>query len=171
MENENKVTVDEKPSDNTDSKETDTKRDAEIERLKAALSKANSEAADWKRQFRGMQTEQERAEAERAEREKESAEELQTLRRRVAVSDFTAQYVSMGYETALATRAAEAMADGNYTDVIACQSAHIEAMKKQLEADALKKQPTLTSGTTPTAQQAEHEARNKERAWFGLPPI
>ena len=31
---------------------------AEVTKLKAALSKANSEAADWKRQFRDKQTEQ-----------------------------------------------------------------------------------------------------------------
>ena len=46
------------PKDNND----------EVTKLKTALSKANSEAADWKRQLREKQTEQERAEAERAER-------------------------------------------------------------------------------------------------------
>ena len=51
----------------------------EITKLKAALSKANSEAADWKRQFRDKQTEQERAEAERAEAEKAMQEELASL--------------------------------------------------------------------------------------------
>jgi hypothetical protein len=40
----------------------------EVKKLKTALSNANSQAADWKRQFREKQTEAERAEAERKER-------------------------------------------------------------------------------------------------------
>ena len=40
----------------------------EVNKLKTALSKANSDAAEWKRQFREKQTEAERAEAERKER-------------------------------------------------------------------------------------------------------
>ena len=39
--------------------------EAEINRLKAALSKANSEAADYKKQLRTKQTDDEAAEAER----------------------------------------------------------------------------------------------------------
>ena len=45
------------------------KESEETTRLKAALSKANSESAEWKRQLREKQTESERAEAERKERD------------------------------------------------------------------------------------------------------
>ena len=41
------------------------KEPEDVTKLKAALSKANSDAAEWKRQFREKQTEAERAEAER----------------------------------------------------------------------------------------------------------
>ena len=39
------------------------KENDEVTNLKAALSRANSERAEWKRQFREKQTEAERAEA------------------------------------------------------------------------------------------------------------
>lgn len=151
--------------------EVDAKATAEIEKLKSALSKANSEAAEWKRQFREKQTEAERAEAERLEREKAVEEELRTLRRDKSVSGFVAQYIAMGYDNALAVKAAEAMADGNPDAVLACQNEFLTNMKKELEAAALNKQPTLTTGAPPTSKQADIEAQNRMRSYFDLPPI
>ena len=143
----------------------------EADKLKAALSKANSEAAEWKRQFREKQTEQERAEAERAEREKAVEEELNSLRRDKTVSGYVAQCLALGYDKDLALRAAEAMADGDAASILACQQDFLEAKQKELEATALNKQPTLTPGSPPTAQQADKDAYNKTRSYFGLPPI
>lgn len=172
MENENKDAVETTPVEKKpEVKETDTKANAEVEKLKAALSKANSECAEWKRALREKQTEQERAEAERLEREKAVEEELRTLRRDKSVSGYVAQYIAMGYDNALAVKAAEAMADGKADDVLACQNEFLTNMKKEIEAAALNKQPTLTTGATPTSKQAEVEAQNKMRSYFGLPPI
>jgi chromosome segregation ATPase len=70
--------------------ETPKDNSEEINKLKASLSKANSDAAEWKRQFREKQSEQERAEAERAEREKAVEDELRTLRRDKTVSGYLA---------------------------------------------------------------------------------
>lgn len=144
---------------------------AEITNLKDALSKANSQAAEWKRQFREKQTEQERAEAERAEREKAVEDELRSLRRDKTVSGYIAQCLALGYSQDLAVRAAEAMADGNNADIFACQQEFLEAKQKELEANALNKQPTLTVGSPPTAKEAEKESQNKLRGYFGLPPL
>lgn len=151
----------EQPKDSTD----------EITKLKAALSKANSDAAEWKRQFREKQTEQERAEAERVEREKAVEEELRGLRRDKTVSGFVASCLALGYDKDLALRAAEAMADNDAAAILACQQDFLESKKKEYEAAALNKQPTITAGSPPTAEAAEKEAINKQRAWFGLPPI
>lgn len=149
----------------------ETKPDSgEAEKLKAALSKANSEAAEWKRQFREKQTEQERAEAERAEREKAVEEELRGLRRDKAVSGFATQCLALGYDKELALRAAEAMADNDAAAILACQQEFLEKTKKELEATALNKQPTLTAGSPPSAQTAEAEAQNRVRSYWGLPP-
>ena len=42
---------------------------------------------------------------------------------------------------------------------------------RSLKAAALNKQPKLSSGAPPTAKDADKDAYNKQRAWFGLPPI
>ena len=143
----------------------------EVNKLKTALSKANSDAAEWKRQFREKQTEAERAEAERAEREKAVEDELRTLRRDKTVSGYQAQCLALGYTQELALRAAEAMADNDAAAIMACQQEFLDAKQKELEAAALNKQPTLTTGSPPTAQGADLEALNKQRRYFGLPPI
>ena len=121
----------------------------EVNKLKTALSKANSDAAEWKRQFREKQTEAERAEAERAEREKAVEDELRTLRRDKTVSGYQAQCLALGYTQELALRAAEAMADNDAAAIMACQQEFLDAKQKELEAAAL----------------------NKQRKAWGLPPV
>ena len=145
--------------------------DDEKSKLKEALSRANAEAASWKKQLREKQTEQERAEAERAEREKAVEEELTALRRDKTVSGYVANCLALGYNNELALKAAEAMADNDAAAILACQQEFLESKKQELEAAALNKQPTLTSGSPPTAQQADKDALNKTRGYFGLPPI
>ena len=150
----------------------------EVAKLKNALSKANSEAAANKREAREFAEkwkagldEAKRAEVERAERDKAVEEELRGLRRDKAVSGYVANCLALGYDKDLALRAAEAMADNDAATILACQQDFLEAKQKELEAAALNKQPSLTSGAPPTATQADKDAINKERRYFGLPPI
>lgn len=143
---------------------------AEVNRLKSALSKANGEAAEWKRQFREKQSETERAEAERAENEKAIRDELATLRREKETVGLVTQFMSTGYDREMAQRAAEAMVDGRASDVISIQSEFLATKQKELEAAALNMQPKLSTGAPPTSTQAEMEEMNKMRHYFGLPP-
>ena len=147
------------------------KENDEVTKLKAALSKANSDAAEWKRQFREKQTEAERAEAERKEHEAAVEDELRTLRRDKSVSGYVAQYLALGYSQELALKAAEATADNDAATIMSCQQEYIEAKTKELEAAALNKQPSITPGAPPTAKDADKDAINKTRGYFGLPPI
>ena len=147
------------------------KESEEVTKLKTALSKANSDAADWKRQFREKQTEQERAEAERKEREQAVEEELRMLRRDKTVAGYVNSCLALGYDKDLANRAAEAMADGNAAEIMNCQQEFLAAKQKELEALALNKQPSLSVGAPPTSQSAEKSAQNELRRAMGLPPI
>ena len=140
----------------------------EADKLKAALSKANSEAAEWKRQFREKQTEQERAEAERLEREKAVEEELRGLRRDKAVSGYVANCLALGYDKDLALRAAEAMADGNTESILACQQDFLEKKKKELEAAALGKQPPITPGKPPKGESDDEKLAATMMKYAGL---
>ena len=143
----------------------------EVTKLKAALSKANSDAAEWKRQYRQGLDDAKRAEEERKEREEAIENELRTLRRDKTVSGFVAQCLALGYDKELALRAAEAMTDSDAAAIMACQQEFLEVKQRELEANALNRQPTLTPGAPPTAKQAEQDDYNKMRHYFGLPPI
>ena len=143
----------------------------EVIKLKNALSNANSQAAEYKRALREKQSEQERAEAERAEREAARDAEIKELRRDKTVSSYLANCLSLGYDKDLAQRAAEAMADNDAAAIMECQREFLEVKTKELEAAALNKQPTLTPGAPPTATDADKDAKNKMRSYFGLPPL
>lgn len=143
---------------------------SEITKLKAALSKANSESAEWKRQFREKQSETERAEAERAEAEKAMQEELASLRRGKVIDEYAKRCMGMGYDATLAMECAEAMADGRFNDVFQIQQNFMEAKTKEIEAAALNKQPGLTPGMPPV-NAADKAEENKYRSYFGLSPI
>lgn len=147
------------------------KESDEVVKLKNALSNANSQAAEWKRQYRSTLDEKERAEAERAEAEKAKDERLRELERKITVGDYLANCLSLGYDKELAQRAAEAMADNDAAAIMDCQREFLEAKQKELEAAALNKQPTLTAGAPPVSQEADKDAINNQRRAWGLPPI
>jgi chromosome segregation ATPase len=80
---------------------------AELDRYKAAVSKANSEAASYKQQLREKQTEAERLEAERQESERQMREELETLRKEKAVAATTAKITPLIGDSEVAGQIAE----------------------------------------------------------------
>jgi hypothetical protein len=138
------------------------------DKLKQALSKANAEAASWKKQYKEKLTEAERAEADRAEAEKAMRDELDTLRREQTVSKLEAQYLAAGYSPELASASAQAQADGDTATVLANQLAFIEATKKDLEARALGNQPGLSVGKPPEAKSDEEKIVDLAMKYAGL---
>ena len=118
---------------------------AEIERLKAALSKSNSENADWKKKHREALTEEERKAQEMADLIKQLTEQNEKLTRESNVSKHKARFLGMGYEDALANDAAVAMADGDMEKLFSYQQKHQEALEKKIRADALKGTPKPVS--------------------------
>ena len=141
----------------------------EIDKLKTALSKANSEAAEYRRQLREKQSEAERAEADRIEQEKAMREELETLRKEKQVSDYTAKCVALNFDADLAAQTANALADGNMDAMFDCLKAFVEATKVRLNNEALNRQPGLSAGTPPTTQSTADADMNNLRRYAGLP--
>ena len=142
---------------------------AEVEKLKAALSRANSQAAEYKRALREKQSETERAEAERAEQEQAMREELETLRKEKRVSDYTAKCVALNMDAELAAQTANALADGNMDSVFDCLKAFVEATKTRLNNEALNRQPGLSAGIPPTKGNTDDEITAQLRRYAGLP--
>lgn len=122
-------------------------------KLKNALNKASAEAAEWKRQFREKQTEQERAEAEAREQAERVEKELAELRKDKQVSTFKAEYLALGYDDELASVAAEAKANGDTSKEFECQKTFNEKREAEFKATLIKDQPTLATGDTPSGKK------------------
>ena len=137
-------------------------------KLKNALSKSNSEAAEYKRKLNERLSAEEKAEAERAERQKGIEAELNALRREKTISEYQTMVSEWGMSGDTMKETATAMADGNFSTVSANVKAFLDATKKQLAEDALKAQPSLSTGATPTAKDAEDAEVAKLRKAFGL---
>lgn len=121
--------------------ELPTDQTAEVERLRNALSKSNSENAEWKKKHREALSEEERKAQETADLIKQLQDQNEALLRESNVSKNKAKFLAMGYEEALANDAAQAMVDGDMEKVFTCQQKHQEAFEKKIRADALKGTP------------------------------
>nr|DAH99830.1 MAG TPA: hypothetical protein [Caudoviricetes sp.] len=124
--------------------------EAEVNRLKTALSKANSEAADYKKQLRGKQSEDEANAAAQKEEHDRLAQENADLKRSIALSERKAKLLAMGYDESLATETATAMVDGDMDKVMANQSKYLEVQKKAIQADHMRKTPRPAAGSENT---------------------
>ena len=119
---------------------------AEVERLKGAVSKANSEAASWKKKHNELLTEDERKKQEDADALANMKKELDELRKDKTISEFKAKLIAQGYDEALASDTAQAMADGDTAKVFANQGKFLEDYAKKVKADAMKKTPKPPAG-------------------------
>lgn len=121
---------------------------AEIERLKNALSKSNSEANDYKKQLRDKMSEDERKAKEDAEKQEELQKNYDALLRKVTISENKSKFLALGYDDKLADETAEAMANGDLEKVFTNQKKHLEAMEKKVRAEVLKDTPKPDGGNS-----------------------
>lgn len=120
--------------------------DAEINRLKTALSKANSEAADYKKQLRSKQSADEALAADQKAEHDRLVQENADLKRSMALSERKSKLLAIGYEESLADETAVAMVDGDMDKVIANQAKYLESQKKTILADQMRGTPRPSSG-------------------------
>lgn len=119
---------------------------AELEKQKAAVSKANSEAAAWKKKHNELLSEDEQQKQQQAEDIAAMQKVLDELRRDKTVSQFTAKFIAQGYDEKLAADTAKAMADGDTDKVFANQQTFLEAYAKQVKASAIQGTPKPAAG-------------------------
>lgn len=142
---------------------------ADVTKLKTSLSKANSEAAEYKRLLREKQTEAERAEADRAEREKALQDELACYRDKERISSYKAQLMSAGVDSETADLMAKSLPEGVSDEYFLATKSFLDNQRQKLLTESINKQPGLSVGTPPTAAQAEREEENLLRKRMGLP--
>lgn len=123
-----------------------TDNSAEIDRLKTALSKSNSEAADYKKQLRDKMSEEERKAKEDSEKYEEVVKERDALLREKNILGYKAKYLALGYDEKLANETAEAMVAGELDKVFANQRKNNEALEKKIREEVLKETPKPEGG-------------------------
>jgi hypothetical protein len=117
---------------------------------KSMFDQTASELAEAKKALKAKMSENEQKEAERLANEAAIKTELENLRKENAVTKHKSNFLGLGYDDALATDAAKALADGDLTKVFANQKIHIENVKKAERASALAGDPRPPAGVAPT---------------------
>ena len=123
-----------------------TDNSAEIDKLKAALNKSNSEAADYKKQLREKMSAEEAKAKEDAEKYEEVVKERDALLREKNILGHKTKYLALGYDEKLANETAEAMVNGELDKVFANQKKHLETVEKKIREDVLKDTPRPEGG-------------------------
>lgn len=124
---------------------------ADVERYKNATSKANSEAAEWKRKHNALLSEDE-------QRKQASEEELNNLRNTVAelqqrerMANYKSKYAALGYTDEQATKCAKALAEGKFDDVFDIQKSFMEAHDRDFKASLLSNTPQPIASNNPAS--------------------
>lgn len=120
---------------------------SEVERYKNAVSKANSEAAEWKKKHNALLSEEEKKKQDDADSLSKMQKELEDLRKDKTVSEYKAKFLAQGYAETLASETAQALAEGDTAKVFANNQKFLEEYAKNLKADALKKTPKPPAGS------------------------
>ncbi len=119
---------------------------SELERYKNAVSKANSEAAEWKKKHNALLDADSQAKQEQEEELANLRKEVEDMRKDKAVSTYKAKFLGLGYDETLADETATALAEGDMEKVFANQKKHLDTHEKTIKSDLLKKTPTPPAG-------------------------
>lgn len=171
--NENENVSAEQTAETSEAEETKvTKSDdsAEVRKLKAMLSKANSQIADYKRAEKERMTAEEAAEAERLEAEKQMRERLAEYERRDKVSTQTVSLTEMGFDAASAKKLAEAMVDGDVNAMSKSLKAFAETVKQQAIQKEMNSIPkpgnSSDNGTVMTKEKLQAMPESRRYDWI-----
>lgn len=115
-------------------------------KMKAALDKASSEAAGYKKQLNATKSEEERAKIETDETIKAMQEELATLRQEKQISTAKAAFLGGGFDDANATDAANAFIAGDIEKMSAALKKFRESIEVSTKSKLMGSNPKPESG-------------------------
>ena len=122
---------------------------------KAVFDKKASEVAELNKQLKSKMTQEEQAAAKQAEAMAAMQAELESLRADKTISEYTAQFLSLGYDEKLAKSTAEALHKGDMAVVFKNQAAFVAEREKSMKADLLKSTPVPPAGNGEKAPSKE----------------
>lgn len=109
----------------------------EIERYKNAVSKANSEAAEFKRKLKEATANSEKATATANSELTAIKEQLAALQREKAISEHKASFLAQGYSEALALDSATALMDNDSAKLFANMQTFMQEHDKAKQAESV----------------------------------
>lgn len=131
-------------------------------KLRNSVSKANKEAAEWKKKHNALLDDDERKKQEADEKYAQMEQKLAALEKEKTISAYKASYLSMGYDDELALEIANATAEGEMDKVFECQKKFLEAHDKEVTKGALKNTPRPGAGGAGSV--ADEYAKKAEEA-------
>ena len=118
--------------------------------LKGLISKANSEAADWKKKYQGKLDEEEKKALDLDEAQKATEQK--------------GKLIAMGYTQELASSTATAMVDGDMDTVLKNQSTFVESVKQEAIAGKMRETPRPGAGAGGADNSPEDYAKLAQEA-------
>ena len=113
---------------------------------KATFDKTASELAAAKKSLKEKMTQDEQAAAQQAEAFAAMQAELEELKADKAISEYTAQFLGIGYDEALAKSTATALQKGDMATMFANHARFVAGREKTLKAELLKNTPAPPAG-------------------------
>jgi len=109
----------------------------ELEKAQNAVSKANSEAAEWKRKHNLLLSDEEQKKAAADEEKEQMAKRIAELEKREVENSYKSHYIGLGYDAELAASTAKALVDTDMETVFANQKKFLEAHDKTYKAQLM----------------------------------
>lgn len=125
---------------------------------KALFDKASSDAADYKKKWRGALSAAEQKEQDEKDKQTAMENELNQLRKESKIAAYEKNYLGLGYDEKSAKEVAEAMYDGDMDTVFMIQKKHQEDQKKAITSDLMKNMSTAPSGNQTTVDYSKQIA-------------
>ena len=132
----------------------------EIAKLKRAVDKSSSEAADYKKKWKESLSEAEQASMAKAEEQAKHEEEFESLKKQVKVNELTENFMDLGYSKELARKAANAQYDSDTQTLLDIQKQFQETQKKAWETEFLASRPELNAGVGSTQTISKEQFDN-----------
>ena len=136
---------------------------------KKDFDKVSSELAEWKRKHNALLSEEEQKKIAHDEELAELRREVEENRKERTLTEYKAQFISMGYEEELAEETARASIEGDIGKVFSNHKKFLDAHDKALEQRLLAKTPRPDStgakntATPMTKEQIVKIANTEER--------
>lgn len=115
-------------------------------KLKRAMDKASSEAADYKKKYNATLSEKEQADLEKAEAQARRDERLAELERENSIHKFTESYLDLGYDKESAISAATAQVDNDVDTLFKLQKKILDEKIQAKEQELIKSMPRAKTG-------------------------